>query len=307
MSNVIQTQNLTRYFGQKAAIDSLNLTVPAGGVFAFLGRNGSGKTTTIRMLLGITEPTRGGGTLLGEDITNLSPELRARVGYLGEGHYVYGWMTVRQAAAFESETRPHFNHDVFNSVVDHFGLDPNAKAKSLSRGQRAGLCLALTLAPEPELLILDDPALGLDPVARRSLLEAMVTVTHDPKRTIFFSSHYIDDVERVADRIAVLDEGVLRVNCDVEHFRQHLGQWVVRFEGDRPKIPQIPGLVGVSGFSNELKVTIANPDDTAEQALQQIPNAKVERVAMSMEDAVIGYLGRPEGDKNMLNLSGDAS
>ena len=174
---VIRTKGLTRYFGSRRAVYELNLEVPQGCVFAFLGRNGSGKTTTIRMLLGLLQPTRGEGTILGHDIRAIPPAAKARIGYLTEEHQIYGWMDVRQSAAFQSQFYAKWKEKVFQGVIDHFGLKPNARVKDLSRGERAGLCLALTLAPDPDLLILDDPALGLDPVARRSLIESMIYLT----------------------------------------------------------------------------------------------------------------------------------
>src|SRR5664280_2082721 len=152
---VIRTQGLTRYFGGKPAVYDLNLEVPRGCVFAFLGRNGSGKTTTIRMLLGLLQPTRGEGTILGYDIRALPPEARARIGYLTEEHQLYCWMSVRACGDFQSRFYPAWNEKIFRGIIGHFGLRPAALVKSLSRGERAGLCLALTLAPEPELLILD--------------------------------------------------------------------------------------------------------------------------------------------------------
>ena len=212
---VIRTRGLTRYFGAKPAVYDLNLEVPRGCVFAYLGRNGSGKTTTIRMLLGLLQPTRGEGTILGYDIRALPPEARARIGYLTEDHQLYGWMTVRECGAFQSQFYPQWKEKLFQCILGHFGLKPEARVKDLSRGERAGLCLALTLAPEPELLILDDPAVGLDPVARRLLMESMVQLTRRSDRTIFFSSHQLADVERVADYVAVLDHSVLRACCSL--------------------------------------------------------------------------------------------
>src|ERR1051325_7947817 len=120
--SVIQARGLTRYFGSKAAVYELNLNVPRGGVFAFLGRNGSGKTTTIRMLLGLLQPTRGEGTILGYDIRSLPPEGRARIGYLTEEHQLYGWMTVQQAGEFQARFYARWNERIFRGIVGHFGL-----------------------------------------------------------------------------------------------------------------------------------------------------------------------------------------
>src|SRR3954470_15641506 len=147
-------------------------------------------------------------------------------------------MTARQMGEYQSRFYPRWNQKIFTSVLEHFRLDPKTKAGDLSRGERAGLSLAITLAPEPELLILDDPALGLDPVARRSLLESMIYVARGAVRTIFFSSHLLNDVERVADYIAILDRSVLRACCSIETFRDSIHQFVAVFPaGTRPPAP----------------------------------------------------------------------
>ena len=152
--SVICTQGLTRYFGAKPAVQDLNLEVPRGSVFGFVGRNGSGKTTTIRMLLGLLQPTRGGGTILGYDIQSLPPEARARIGYLTEEHQLYGWMSVEECGEFQSRFYPRWNEKIFRGVIGHFNLKPAARVKDLSRGEGAGLSLGLTLAPEPVILLI---------------------------------------------------------------------------------------------------------------------------------------------------------
>lgn len=289
--NVIETHNLTRYFGRKRAVHSLSIVVPRGCVFGFLGRNGSGKTTTIRMLLGLLEPTRGSAGVLGHDSRDLTPDVRARIGYLAEGHHLYGWMRVKECGSFQSRFYENWNDDLFHSVLDYFHLDPKARAKDLSRGERAGLCLAMTLAPEPELLILDDPAIGLDPVARRSLLESMVYVTRKADRTIFFSSHLLSDVERVADRIAVLHHGQLQACCSLSMFRSRIRRVVLRFNGRPPEVPDLPGLLHVIRTEEEMSLTIANYDDQTEAMIGDLGAEDVEQVPIDLEEAFIDYVG----------------
>jgi ABC-2 type transport system ATP-binding protein len=289
---VIRTFGLTRYFGAKAAVQDLSFEVPRGGVFAFLGLNGSGKTTTIRMLLGLLEPTRGRAVVLGHDAAGLPPAVRARIGYLAESHPLPGWMTVRESERFQAAFYPAWNADLFRAVTGHFSLDPAAKAKDLSRGQRAGLALALTLAAEPELLILDDPALGLDPVARRALLEAMVFVTRRQDRTIFFSSHFLPEVERVADRVAVLDRSVLRCCCPVETFRARVKRIALSFAGPPPAIPPIPGLLRYAVEGTRVEAAVV-PDEAGatRRALEALGAQTIEEMPVSLEDAFLDYLG----------------
>ena len=290
--NVIETHGLTRYFGRRCVVDTLDLTVPRGCIFGFLGRNGAGKSTTIRMLLGLLSPTRGSSSVLGFDSQTLPPDARARIGYLAEGHHVYGWMTAAECGRFQSAFYHKWNPKIFQSVLDHFGLKPNAKAGDLSRGERAGLCLALTLAPQPELLILDDPALGLDPVARRSLLQSMIYLTRDADQTVFFSSHLLSDVERVADRIAVLDGSTLRAECTLDTFRRRVRQYVLTFEDIPPPLPPLPGLLQVFREGREITVTLAGSDDSrdTEQRLAALGAERIDPVPLGLEDAFVSYL-----------------
>jgi ABC-2 type transport system ATP-binding protein len=305
---VIEAHALTRYFGGKCAVDSLSFRVPRGSVFAFIGRNGAGKTTTIRMVLGLLEPTRGSSTILGHDSATLPPEVRARIGYMAEGHPVYGWMRVGQYGRFQSGFYRRWNQDLFAAVIDHFSIDPRTKAGHLSHGQRAGLHLAMTLAIEPEVLMLDDPATGLDPAARRSLLEAMVYFTRSRERTIFFSTHLLDDVERVADQVAVLDYSVLRACASVETFRDRVRRLVVRFPADPPRtLPAIPGLLQTTRDENELSLLVANPNGRTQYLLESLGAVAVEEQSVGLEEALIAYVGRHGQKSHLLQHLGGLS
>ena len=162
MSDAIVTQRLTKYYGRQRVVDTLDLRVPGGSVYGLLGRNGAGKSTTIKMLLGLVHPDRGRIQLLGEDAATLSPATRARIAYLAEGHPLYRWMTIGQAVRFARAFYPRWNGPLVEQILDHFGLSPKKRIRHLSRGQRAQVALALAVAPDPELLILDDPTIGLD-------------------------------------------------------------------------------------------------------------------------------------------------
>jgi ABC-2 type transport system ATP-binding protein len=221
----------------------------------------------------------------------LPPHDRARIGYLAEGHPAYGWMRVKDAAAFQSRFYPKWNRKLFNSVLEFFRVAPGTRARNLSRGERAGLCLAMTLAPEPELLILDDPAIGLDPVARRSLLESMVYATRKSDRTIIFSSHLLADIERMADHIAVLDYSVMRAQCSLETFRSCVQQFVLTFAGKPPDVPPIRGLIQCIARSDQLRLTLVNVTRETRTALDALGAVAIAEVPISLEDAFVSYLG----------------
>jgi len=302
MSNlVIETSGLTRYFGRKCAVDQVTMSVPRGAVFALLGRNGSGKSTIVRMLLGLLEPTRGSASVLGEDCQRLSPATRGRIAYVAEGHPLIDWMRVGQLEDFQKSFYPDWDGHLFAKVVEHFDLNIQARAGHLSRGQRAGLSLALALAARPELLIMDDPALGLDPVARRTLLETMILMTRDAGHTIFFTSHVLDDVERVADHVAIIDRSILRVSCPVETFHARVKAVVLEFAGPPPQMPKLPGLLESRRTANQVRLIIANFGPDAERIIASLGAMSVNEAALSLEDAVIAYLGRRGEQTSLLS------
>ena len=296
---VIRTAGLTRYFGRTCGVDGVTLAVPRGSVFALLGRNGSGKSTLVRMLLGLLPPTRGSAAVLGDDCRRLSPATRGRVGYVAEGHPLIDRMRVRDLVAFQRHFYPAWDAAAFDAVLGPFGLTARTRAGDLSRGQRAGLSLALVLATRPELLVMDDPALGLDPVARRTLLEAMILVTRDAGHTILFTSHELADVERVADHLAVMDAGVLRVSAPVDAFRDRVVRTAVSFAGPPPVLPPIPGLLHARRDGHAVVLTrVAN--DAADDAIAGLGAIAVRDLPLSLEDAVVAYLGRRHGRPSLL-------
>jgi ABC-2 type transport system ATP-binding protein len=290
MTHVLTATGLTKYFGGKCVLNEVTFNVPRGTVTAFMGRNGSGKTTTLRILLGLLAATRGSSTILGHDSQNIPPAVRGRVGYLAENHPLINWMTVQQMGDFQASFFGNWNAKVFDAVVDHFALDRKTKAGSLSRGQRAGLALALTLAPEPELLILDDPALGLDPVARRALLESILFITRNPNRTVLLSSHLLDDIERVADYLLILDRSVLRAACTVEEFRSRIAHYQMTFEGTPPQLPPIRGMLDCLRVAHTLRLTVANPPEDLQEKLAALRPLELARQPVDFAEAVTAYM-----------------
>lgn len=296
---VIETDRLTRYFGSACAVDQVSLAVPRGAVCALLGRNGSGKTTLVRMLLGMLEPTRGSGKILDQDIQRLSNQTRAKIGYIAEGHPLIDWMRVKDLESFQKNFYPNWDAHLFGKVIDHFALTPRARANHLSRGQRAGLSLALVLATRPELLIMDDPALGLDPVARRTLLEAMILMTRDAGHTIFFTSHELNDVERVADYLAIIDRSVLRVCCPMELFRERIKRYRLTFAGNVPAMANMLGLLEARQDGRTMNLLLMDGEDRASARLAALSPVNVEEMLVILEDAIMAYL-RDRGESASL-------
>ena len=289
MSSAISTDRLTKYYGRRCVVNSLNLSIPQGSVYGLLGRNGSGKSTTIKMLLGMVHPDRGSAKLLDEDCARLPPATRSRIAYIAEGHPLYGWMTVNDAVRFTRSFYPNWNSELLEQILDHFALPRRGKIRKLSNGQRAQVSLALAVAPDPELLILDDPTLGLDTVVRRDFLESLIQIIQRQGRTILISSHILGDVERVADRIGIMIDGVLRVDCPTEHFKESIRKIVLEFNDALPAPPVCEGIVHSWRVGQRLELIIVGYRDEHRRVCEALNPYSMEILELNLEDAFIEY------------------
>jgi ABC-2 type transport system ATP-binding protein len=293
MSDAIFTQRLTKYYGGRPVVHSLDLRVPQGSVYGFLGRNGAGKSTTIKMLTGMVHPDSGKAFVLGEDVAQLAPATRARIAYLAEGHPLYRWMTVGEMARFARAFYPTWNDALLEQILDHFGLPRRGKIRRLSNGQRAQLSLALAVAPDPELLLLDDPTLGLDTVVRREFLESLIQLIQLQGRTILFSSHLLGDVERVADRIGILVNGALRVDCPTDVFKESVRKIVLEFGRVPPEFPGCSGLVSTRQVGVTLELVVVGFGDEQRQVCEALEPRAIDVIELNLEDAFIEYTRGP--------------
>lgn len=217
----ILTHALAKSYGSAEAVRRLNLSVGRNRITAFLGRNGAGKSTTIKMLLGLIRPSSGEGTVLGKRISDPEEnrEMRRRVAFVPEDKPLYGYMTVEQIIRFARSFYPDWRLDVERTLLRDYDLPTHRKVANLSKGMRTKLALLLAFARRPELLILDEPSEGLDPVGIESLLQTLVSQSADGV-TVFFSSHQIAEVERVADHVCILEQGCLRLDAPLDSLRE---------------------------------------------------------------------------------------
>ena len=290
-SAVIRTEALTKRFGKLAAVGDVSFEVPEGCVFALMGRNGAGKTTTIRMLLGLESITKGKATVLGLDPRKKDVEIRRGTGYVPESHHIYKWMKVREVAWFCSAFYPTWNDALCRDLLDRFSLDPEKRVKELSRGMVAKLALTLALAHEPKLLVLDEPTSGLDVIVRREFLGSIVNVIAEFNRTVLISSHLLADVERVADRVALMHEGQLRLVEDLESLKSRVCSVRVTFPGEAPESVEAPGLIRSEKSGQEWLLTYDNyTDDTIPALRQKLPNATLAAEPLGLEEIFIALV-----------------
>ncbi len=285
--NVIEVQDLVKYYDGRCVLDGIDLNVPRGCIYGLLGRNGCGKTTTIRILLGLEPPTRGGTTLLGQDSTSLSSKTRGRIGYVAEGHNLIQNYKVRRIIGLCKGLALHWNGEFFGRLIETFRLPMDRRVKELSAGMRAELNLALAMAVDPELLILDDPTLGLDTVARRQFLELAIDLIQQENRTILFSSHILSDVERIADRIGIIVAGRLVVDCELQELKDRVKKFQVLFVGEAPQDMYITEIVNRRIQGREMVLTVANWNAQKRAILETFKPVSCTELPMSLEDIFI--------------------
>ena len=262
---IVVLNSVNKRFGVQEVLQGLSLEVRPGQTFAFLGRNGAGKTTTIRMLLGLLKPDGGSIRVLGLDPAKHEIEVRKRVGYLAEDQQMFGWMKVEEIVRFMAPFYPSWDQELANRYARQFELPLRTKIKRLSKGQTVRLGLLLALAHRPELVILDDPALGLDPIMRKEFNRDLITHLQSEGRTVFYSSHLLYEVEPVADTIAIIDHGTLVKQAPTEALREQVKRIVLPRTAYQEFGSALSAL-DVRAFGDEIVVAV----DNAQAALRSL-------------------------------------
>lgn len=219
MSNAIELQNLDYRAGKSFAITNLNLHVPTGSIYGFLGPNGSGKTTTIRLLLGLLRPRAGRVTVLGLGMPADAPSILARTGFVPEQPHLDPTLTVRETLRFQAAFYGSWDRTWAEQLLRSFNLDERLPFGRLSKGQKGKVMMLVALAQRPELLVLDEPTDGLDPVVRRDMLTALVDYVSQREATVFISSHLVHELERICDWVGVMDNGQLITELPMDRFK----------------------------------------------------------------------------------------
>ena len=267
-------------------LDNISLDLPEGSILGFIGANGAGKSTTIRIMMGLVRQDSGSVTVLGHAMPAEEIAAKREIGFVSEDMRLYGMATLAWHMQFVASIYPQWNQAYADKLVRRFDLKPEQKIKGLSHGQRVKAALLLALAREPRLLLLDEPTTGLDPVARREVLSELMVVLADEHRTILFSSHNTLDVEQISDRIAFIDRGRI---IALEEKEDLLDRWrrVRLVVPQSAMLPQLPGVVEVGG-TERLPVLTTSQFDPAVVALCQDRGATVESVdAMTLEEIFV--------------------
>jgi len=287
--SVIQTQDLQFSYGRKQVLRRVNLDVPEGSVFGFLGRNGAGKTTTIQHLLGLLKPGLGQCYVNGIDPQADPIAVRQAVGYMAEDQTMYGWMRIRELIQWTSNFYPSWDQAHVDDLLDRFELSGTSKVKTLSKGQNSRLALLLALAHRPRVVILDDPTLGLDPIARKEFLRNVIKLLQADGVTVFFSSHLLYEIEPITDRIAILDQGTIIKAGSTDALREAVRRFVFV---PKPELDlkHLSGVLDANHQDQTLCLTVENCNDETREAIKQMAQTGVQELAQNLDEIFEAYV-----------------
>jgi ABC-2 type transport system ATP-binding protein len=308
MTPVIQLHEVSKRFGKEVALDRVSLEVPSGSVFALLGENGAGKTTAIRILLGLAEPDRGHSSVLGLASDAKGLEVRRRVGYVPERLTFYEWMTVEEIGWFTAGFHNEAFLPEYRRLAAEFDLPPRRAIKSLSKGMKAKVALSLAMAHDPELLILDEPTSGLDPLVRREFLESMIDRAATGK-TVFLSSHQIAEVERVADIVAILHQGRLVLVERLEELKSRVRELTFTLTNGAASPPTLPGeLLSRRQRARQWQVLVRQGNEDCAAALRAAGGVEnVEVRVPNLEEIFVAYIEHGRQSQKSGERQGDTT
>ena len=293
--HAVEITGLSRRFGPKLALNQVSLQVRRGRVFGLVGANGAGKTTLIKHLLGRLKAENGLVRVFGFDPVVDPVAVLGRIGYLSENRDLPAWMRVEELLRYTAAFYPKWDTGYAEELRRQFNLDPRAKIKNLSRGENAKAGLLIALAYRPELLLLDEPSSGLDPVVRRDILEAIIRTVADEGRTVLFSSHLLEEVERVADDIAMMFNGQVVLTGALDAVKESHHRLILRFDSSQPSPPKVPGVLSISGSGQEWTAICNGKRDEAVAAAARAGGRVVAEESPSLDEIFVAWAGtKPE-------------
>lgn len=287
---IVEIRRVTRQFGNKTALDDLSLTVPRGGVFGLIGGNGAGKTTLIKHVLGMLKAQSGSVRVFGLDPVQNPVGTLGRIGYLSEDRDLPNWMRVSELMRYTQAFFPNWDEAYAEELREAFDLDRKARIKNLSRGQRARAGLLIALAHRPELLVLDEPSSGLDPVVRRDILGAIIRTIADEGRTVLFSSHLLDEVERVADRVAIIHQGRIMLSAPMDEIKETHRRMTLRFGQSLDRPPSLVGSLSSEGHGVEWTCICSGESGQLRRAAEAIGATVVGDDALTLDEIFVSRI-----------------
>lgn len=294
MENVVECKNLTHYYGKKLVYENLSFNIKKGRILGLLGKNGAGKTTTINILNGFLQPRSGECLIFGENSQELTPQTKARMGFLIEGHIQYAYMNIYQLEKFYSGFFPNWKREPYFELMSKLKITPKQKISTMSCGQRSQVALGIILAQDPELLILDDFSLGLDPGYRRLFIDYLREYAKAENKTIFTTSHIIQDMERLIDDCMIMDYNRVLAYIPVKEFMETFKQYTFTANRDDIVFKENGLIKNTERVRNSYELYSYGSQEEVEGYLNDmgVEYKNLSGTTMNLEDAFIGLTGK---------------
>jgi len=280
---MLELRGVSKSFGDKPVLKEVDLSLPEGSVLGLVGKNGAGKSTLLKCALGLQFPERGDIRILGEPASKLSAAGKERLGYVPQKIDLYPWMKIRQIAAYTGAFYPRWNRSLVQHLLESWELNPQERVGLLSVGQTQKLAIILALGHEPDLLVLDEPAASLDPIARRQFLETLLDMVGE--RTVLLSTHITGDLERVADRVAVLKDGKIVYSNELDLLKDSVKRMHVQASAPLPNGSfHVPGMLHAKVTGHEAVVSVQDFTNDLPDRIAQQWSASVTVQNLNLED-----------------------
>jgi ABC-2 type transport system ATP-binding protein len=292
----ISINGLTKRYGDTLAVENMTLAIPKGSIFGLLGTNGAGKTTTFKCMLGLAWPTAGSVSFNGQPLV---PEMFERMSYVPERCALYEWMTGAEHLELQRRSFRYYDAKRSGELMNLFSLDPKKKIGRYSKGQQTAMALVLAFSTHPEILVLDEPASGLDPVHQRHVLDLMIGEVAGGA-TVIFSSHQIGQVERAADRVAIMHRGTLRLSGEVEQLKADVKVVEATFDDDAPSVNGLqndPNIGYVQRAGKLLRIYVRGKGDEVARSVSAKGPRSLRVLDQNLEDIFLSTVGAsPSGE-----------
>jgi len=282
---IVQMRNVCKKFGKIQALDNIDLGIKRGEIIGLLGANGAGKSTLLRCIIGLYPADHGSCVTFDTDATKLTPTELGRIGYVHQEGELLEWMTVKQLIRYASTYYTNWNHELEERYIKDFDISLKDRVGSLSPGQRQKVAILLAIGFDPELLIIDEPASALDPIARSRFLDLLLQIIQDENRTIIISSHILSDIEKVIDRALIMRQGTILRDCGFDELREEFTKFTLSsLNGSLPAELPFKNTVSCEKNGNQAIVTVHNISQEELEAEAKIQNCEIEIKPLSLEE-----------------------
>ncbi|NVJ51784.1 MAG: ABC transporter ATP-binding protein [Gammaproteobacteria bacterium] len=287
MQNIIEVTQLTKSFKGQTVLNDISFAVPKGSVVGLLGSNGAGKTTLLQSIIGLHLADQGKVSICGEYVPNLSAATKQKIGYVSQESELLTWMTVQQIIDYTRSFYTRWNANLVNFLINDWALNSSQKIHKLSTGQRQKLSIILAIAPEPDLLILDEPVASLDPISRRKFIKTLLELNTNDAQTVVFSTHITSDLERIAAEVLLLKDGSIYFHGDIDELKEKVAKVHIVANQKLPNQLNIPGVINLIKTEHQASVTVENINDVNIDQLSEQLDANIRIEPLSLDDIFV--------------------